>query len=176
MKIGVATDCASRLSALQVGCPLPLALLWSQAALNALAVEEALHERFAAQRVQGEWFDLGVDPVPIVKDALAGISPHLDEIDEQLRMAARELAATVRAEALEVLAAVREVWPDGTTKIGTHQLTSLLTAHRSGKYADWSSPELNARMREAGVAPHPLRVNGKVIRGYERVNVYADQA
>jgi hypothetical protein len=71
VKIGAATNCAERLSWLQIGCPFPLALLWSWPAPDAAAAEKALHAQFSQHRVRGEWFDLGPDPVPRVKAALA---------------------------------------------------------------------------------------------------------
>lgn len=61
VKIGFATNPHKRLRDLQIGCPLPLTLLWTFLTDNAPELEAALHRRFRAQRTQGEWFDLGPD-------------------------------------------------------------------------------------------------------------------
>lgn len=71
VKIGSATDPKARLADLQVGCPLPLAILWTQEAPNAFLVERALHKHFDDHRVRGEWFDLGIDPLPMVREVFA---------------------------------------------------------------------------------------------------------
>ena len=71
VKIGSASDCTARLSSMQTGCPLLLALLWQQAPqfVDALSMERSLHTHFAASRVRGEWFDLGINPVPLIRSA-----------------------------------------------------------------------------------------------------------
>jgi hypothetical protein len=74
VKIGTAGDCNARMSSLQIGCPLKMELLWERAADNAFGVERALHERFSAQRIRGEWFNLGLDPVPLITDAFSELS------------------------------------------------------------------------------------------------------
>ena len=48
-----------RLAALQTSCPLPLRLL--ACVQGTEQYERALHERFAAERVRGEWFHLRGD-------------------------------------------------------------------------------------------------------------------
>lgn len=59
VKIGYAKNYKSRIRELQTGCPHKLVLL---AAVEAKpAVERELHQKFAAQRVQGEWFHLDGD-------------------------------------------------------------------------------------------------------------------
>lgn len=58
VKIGYTTGrLERRLSEIQVGCPLPLEILWWAEAGPGL--EEALHRIFARQRLRGEWFELG---------------------------------------------------------------------------------------------------------------------
>lgn len=56
-KIGRTGALAARLSTLQTGSPVPLVLVWSQVETEAIN-EVTLHERFAALRKHGEWFDL----------------------------------------------------------------------------------------------------------------------
>lgn len=69
VKIGKASNVKSRLSCCQVGSPLPLVLLWHEQVVNAERVEVQLHHHFRDKRVRGEWFDLGPDPVSVVREA-----------------------------------------------------------------------------------------------------------
>ena len=54
VKIGYATNLNERFSKIQMLSPAPLRLLGVMP--GSMADEEALHERFAAQRTKGEWF------------------------------------------------------------------------------------------------------------------------
>jgi Protein of unknown function (DUF3631) len=76
--------------------------------------------------------------------------------------------------ATALLAAIGDVWPEGTERLATHQLADLLAAHESGEFA-WPeavrTSELNARMRDLGISPAPMRINGTVMRGYDRASV-----
>jgi hypothetical protein len=76
--------------------------------------------------------------------------------------------------ATALLAAIAEVWPEGVERLATHELAALLTDPESPKM-DWPQPqataELNAQMRAMGIAPSPMRIGGKVMRGYERTAV-----
>jgi Protein of unknown function (DUF3631) len=78
--------------------------------------------------------------------------------------------------ATALLAAIHDVWPEGTDRLATHQLADLVAGHESGEF-NWPSAkrtsELNARMRGMGISPVPLRINGNVMRGYERATVTA---
>lgn len=78
VKIGFAAKPLTRLRDLQTGCPFRLTLEWSFPTYGAPEVETALHRRFAAQRVQGEWFDLGPDGAIVAQQAYAEITrqPH----------------------------------------------------------------------------------------------------
>ena len=73
-----------------------------------------------------------------------------------------------------LLAAIRDVWPEDTDRLATHQLAELLAEHESGEFA-WPesqrAAELNARMRDMGIPPVPMRINGTVMRGYDRASV-----
>ena len=78
--------------------------------------------------------------------------------------------------ATALLAAIRDVWPDGTDRLPTHQLADLLAGHESGEFAwpkEVRTGELNARMRAMGISPVPMRINGNVMRGYDRATVTA---
>ncbi|MFF5853977.1 GIY-YIG nuclease family protein [[Kitasatospora] papulosa] len=72
VKIGHARNPQRRLAGLQTGQPAQLTLLWSQVG----DYERALHRKFAAYRVRGEWFDLTPlgSPVEIVRAAVAAMS------------------------------------------------------------------------------------------------------
>jgi hypothetical protein len=73
--------------------------------------------------------------------------------------------------AMALLNAIRDVWPEDADRLTTHELAGLVAAHDSGEFA-WPeaqrAPELNARMRDLGIPPVPLRIGGTVMRGYER--------
>ncbi|WP_371674874.1 GIY-YIG nuclease family protein [Streptomyces sp. NBC_01276] len=71
-KIGRAAHVGNRVAQLQTGQPMTLTVL-----LDSVGdYEAALHGRFDAQRVRGEWFDLTVlgDPVRLVLAALAALA------------------------------------------------------------------------------------------------------
>lgn len=57
MKIGCATELRTRLRELRCGSPDALELLGSFETARPQADESALHERFAAERLHGEWFE-----------------------------------------------------------------------------------------------------------------------
>jgi hypothetical protein len=58
VKIGISRNIKARLADLQVGNPVPLAIIATFAFADAGPVERAVHERFADARVRGEWFQL----------------------------------------------------------------------------------------------------------------------
>ena len=76
--------------------------------------------------------------------------------------------------ATELMDAIAAVWPADTERLATHELAALLTDPESGKF-DWPASErtteLNARMRDLGIPPVPMRIRGTVMRGYERADV-----
>ena len=78
--------------------------------------------------------------------------------------------------ATALLAAIRDVWPQDTERLATHQLAGLLAQQEDGEFA-WPekvrTTELNSRMRDLGIPPVPMRINGTVMRGYERNSVTA---
>jgi hypothetical protein len=69
IKIGVATDIAKRMKALQIGSASTLVLRWS--AQGGYPLEGHLHEAFRKKRVHGEWFDFrqAADPAKKINDA-----------------------------------------------------------------------------------------------------------
>ena len=73
-----------------------------------------------------------------------------------------------------LLAAIRDVWPEDTDRLATHQLAELLAEHESGEFA-WPesqrAAELNARMRDMGIPPVPMWIGGKTMRGYDRTAI-----
>ena len=80
--------------------------------------------------------------------------------------------------AMALLAAISDVWPQGTERLATHQLADLIAGHESGEFG-WPEAvrtrELNARMRDLGISPLPMRIDGKVMRGYDRVSILGDE-
>jgi len=73
IKIGRALDPVTRVERLQVGHPDKLVLL---AAVPAHAsFEQAVHRRFAAGRLNGEWFELTADLSDFIKQLQTGVNP-----------------------------------------------------------------------------------------------------
>lgn len=63
MKIGHSSDPLARLSKLQVGCAQPMQLIHvicEPDAARRPALEDELHEKFAAQRIRAEWFEMAL--------------------------------------------------------------------------------------------------------------------
>jgi hypothetical protein len=69
VKIGYSTAPEKRLWFLQVGSPVELRLL--AVFEGSQDLEAALHRYFGACHVRGEWFELGDDPVAVVREAVA---------------------------------------------------------------------------------------------------------
>ncbi|MHB9849092.1 GIY-YIG nuclease family protein [Streptomyces krungchingensis] len=69
VKIGTTANLKQRVASLQTGYPLALEVLGTHQ--GGWSLEQYLHERFAAKRMQGEWFDFGeMDPASAVDDAV----------------------------------------------------------------------------------------------------------
>ncbi|WP_430542780.1 GIY-YIG nuclease family protein [Streptomyces iconiensis] len=70
--IGTTSGLVGRLRGLQVGSPVPLHLMWQMR--GGMALERALHRRFATYRKYGEWFGFGEDhPVALVATVAVGL-------------------------------------------------------------------------------------------------------
>lgn len=67
VKIGWSTDLPSRLSALQTAHAVPVKVLATVPGVRAL--ESTLHERFRADRVRGEWFNLSDQIRAFIREA-----------------------------------------------------------------------------------------------------------
>jgi hypothetical protein len=78
-KIGTSVDASVRLAALQTGSPVRIHLLATAAGTTAL--ENALHKRFSALCVHGEWFDFGQrDRVEAFRSAVAETLGHAGQV------------------------------------------------------------------------------------------------
>jgi hypothetical protein len=75
VKIGVTVDVRQRLQAFQCGSPVLLSVLWAVPGEQPL--ERWLHAALHGRREHGEWFDLGPDPVKIVRDTLGPDLVHV---------------------------------------------------------------------------------------------------
>lgn len=83
IKIGYADNVGTRKSKLQNGCPYPLILLHWMVVDDHKAIEYALHRRFAAQRMRGEWFEWSADleaTIDELRTTCAALMPRLDGI------------------------------------------------------------------------------------------------
>lgn len=67
MKIGHAKDVARRFKGLQTGSPGELSVLAVWPALNPAALERAMHDRWAKDRRQGEWFQCAPDMIHVAE-------------------------------------------------------------------------------------------------------------
>lgn len=56
VKIGVCINLKSRLSGIQIGCPVPLIIFHTEE--GGQSVEKKLHEYFRLSHIRGEWFRL----------------------------------------------------------------------------------------------------------------------
>jgi len=65
VKIGRSQTPQDRLRALQTGSPAPLHIVWATTVADSAAAEKWLHDRFATQRLDGEWFAMQA-PTPNV--------------------------------------------------------------------------------------------------------------
>ncbi len=79
-KIGVTTDLAARISAVQTGCPMPITdVAYLDLPSGARKAEALFHHRLRAYHTQGEWFRMNLsDPVhkQAMKDATALVVAH----------------------------------------------------------------------------------------------------
>ena len=76
--------------------------------------------------------------------------------------------------ATALLMAIADVWPAGAERLATHELADLLAEQEDGEFAwppEVRTTELNARMRAMGIPPVPMRIAGRVMRGYERDSI-----
>lgn len=104
VKVGRAVDPMGRLGDLQVGSPFELLLLGSIPGRT--AVEKAIHQRFDAQRVRGEWFRLDARLAAFIRVALEqhGVGAPLSR-----RERARVSGTGLRARKAAQRAAIREL-------------------------------------------------------------------
>lgn len=65
-KIGVTRNLAARLKSLQTGSPVPLSVLWWHP--GSYDLEEKVHAAFKEYRLEGEWFDFGVEEPDILTE------------------------------------------------------------------------------------------------------------
>ena len=122
-KIGIASDVARRLGALQIGSPVDLRVHVTErhpSRAAALAREAELHAKFASVRRRGEWFDIDL------ANLLAEIDAD-DEVVEQKYSRAENLdyftrgAASLSAEALAKVCALHGI-PVCPAALGNHLL------------------------------------------------------
>lgn len=141
VKIGRTINVGQRLAAIQRMCPIPLEV--RSTFHGGCELETALHRHFKADRVYGEWFDLGEDPVQRVVDAVVAIEEQRIEIERQkamledVRLASRRLdeALAKRHAARVVLAAAVTKAADGG--VGSTMLTQL-TGKSAETIRQWS--------------------------------------
>lgn len=76
VKIGVTRGLRNRLRGIQTGSPVPVVVRWWCTADSQLEID--LHERFADFRMNGEWFNFGVEePEVLVEMAVRELRPGL---------------------------------------------------------------------------------------------------
>jgi hypothetical protein len=171
VKIGSASDCIARLSTLQVGCPLPLVLLWQQESRNAYAVEKALQVHFAEHKVRGEWFDLGVDPLPKIKDVFTqedNIQPSLFESPPEIEILTPH--QRIRKEILHLL----DTLLDGEEFIQGFILADELLRLDYHYQFDRSHARMSQDIAAAVSLPiEQVVVDGKQVKGYHACNLRA---
>lgn len=76
-KIGVTTDLAARVSAVQTGCPMPITdVAYLDLPSNARAAEALFHDNLRAFHTQGEWFRMNLSD-PVHKKAMADATANV---------------------------------------------------------------------------------------------------
>lgn len=169
-KIGRSKSVGTRLGTIQRMSPIPLSILWQTDGGSEL--ESALHRRFDAHRVHGEWFDFGDrDPAVEVAAAVDGIRAELTEAAtaaeerERRRRERRQPAnygealrfldeATVRV--LRLRTALAEAETEATEAVAA-ALKSCLAAGANRtevqKHSPFSPPTVRKIGEDAGIAP-----------------------
>jgi hypothetical protein len=66
VKIGVTRNLVARLKSIQTGSPIPLSVLWWHP--GSYDLEEQVHREFREFRMEGEWFDFGVEEPDILTE------------------------------------------------------------------------------------------------------------
>jgi Meiotically Up-regulated Gene 113 (MUG113) protein len=149
VKIGRTTNLGSRLGVLQRMSPVPLHVRWRTE--GGCELETALHQRFKAQRVHGEWFDFGeADPVAEVKSAAEAIE----------RSGA--LVRTPKSPRSRALAAISTLPPADQARVAAAMIPDLRRIRRDALTelkADHSFAEIGAMVGLSGA-----RVD-QIIRG-----------
>jgi hypothetical protein len=69
-KIGIAKNVKNRINKLQIGNPHKIREVFSYEQNNALKIEKVLHKKFKRKQMNGEWFDLNISDVQIIKNYL----------------------------------------------------------------------------------------------------------
>src|SRR5690606_8857004 len=92
LKIGVSGDFRDRIAALQTGqfCEMKLIVGWkSESRAKCFSVERALHDRYRAKHMRGEWFrpavardvvSAGIELMGSLPCEVPGVSSHLGEV------------------------------------------------------------------------------------------------
>jgi hypothetical protein len=83
VKIGITANVRSRLASVQTGYPKPLEALAVFNTPNrdiARKWESSFHDRYAAKRLSGEWFDL--DPVYVLEDVCRSIRLYFKSAEQ----------------------------------------------------------------------------------------------
>lgn len=125
IKIGYSSDVAKRVASLRTGNHLPITLLVEFKHANAPALEKRLHEMFAADRLEGEWFNPSPDLVRFIQavdvqnsSAIGVLSPESHNVPFHLLCDIRE--SPVRAE-------LGKLWVvEWSERSGHTHVTSLL--------------------------------------------------
>lgn len=65
-KIGISKNVANRMAGMVTNSPLPFTLVHTITTDDMAWAESQLHQRYAAQRVRGEWFDLCPDDIAYI--------------------------------------------------------------------------------------------------------------
>lgn len=172
VKIGVSDDPEARLDDLQTGSPVPLVLLWQ--VHGGQRLEAALHERFAAVRTHGEWFDFGDDdPVLTVAEEAArlGYGPlpviplPRPPVTVAPRPAARVEPDTVRGRLLAVLTEGPAAPRDLAALVGVDRRAVYRPLERlvSQGHAVWLPDGRLTAVETAAPAPTPPKCRERVL-------------
>jgi len=153
IKIGQAQDVLRRRGELQVGCPQRLTILLTVPSSDAPALEQLMHDHFAAYRLHGDWFALPSE-VPTVlelfafvyRQTAAPLSPACFNAETRSITSARIIALLEEHQSLSISSLLDLLADDNLTanalKVQLHRLYNAGLIGKNGRGVYTAHPEI----------------------------------
>lgn len=172
-KIGIANDIKSRLASLQTGNPFDLTVMACFGYENAEVVEKAIHQKFDASRLRGEWFSLDNDEITKFLNLcrlLGGVESFFSNaspLDEEIKEAEEVQEQTLDVDKWDFSSMFSDGWImeyfEGKRKLNDGSLVK--TGHN---YWTWRKSENGKRKSIYGGTisslPYPIETMRRVYR------------